>query len=1010
MSGSDLIIWGTGSTTGTPTASANDGTSAASVSGGNLIATASSTEYSGGGFTWPAPISLAGVVAGDTIHITFVPSAIPLTGTVMFTFYGGGMNLFRNVTWDSATMTVGSTSIASWVLTTADITSIAGGSFNVLYVEQGPATYTISDVRFLHTGVVAAPVVSAISNTTDATSPVITWTTDQLSSSQVYVQPPGGVASYLTTLSTALVTSHSVTITGLTPSSTYSYSVISTSSQGTTDSHIQNGIYNTLTTIALRTAPPVISNISLNAQANSAAIAWLTDEPSNAQIQYGLTTGYGSTTILHPGFRVDNHVIIKGLAPNTVYHFRILSSDSLGNNAVSADYTFTTTAPDAIPDIVVFDGTQTPTFSNYSGSTIAKVGTTIVATATSITESSINAPYLGSMTVPAVNTASLIFGDIVEVYISSDTAGVDGFFRCQTAIGSFDIDCNFSADYIPNTPILFSYSLWDTDVAGLLGAAWSSILVAIRAPAVFTVYDIRFRPSDLGSLAPTTQPAPRKIRGVKEAYPSNAVFYSPLIKNMPTAAYPNVRPNFYLNPIFGNIASTNGIPVNRRTAAQIEIDKVPWTHVYADDNIHYKGQLPYNKTYLIEGIQTIPALTGNDSHVLTLDTDHGWVYESWATIVDDQTAANTAATAYGIPSPTTIPLAVYVGRFNLNTYTMQSSNVTSADAAGATIHDKIMEVAEIEAALAIDPTGLTVDLGRALRFTFAQVSVLHTVWPANCNSNKSLSAAPSKNPIFGAFSNAGLSLPLGAWWLMDPAFPRTGFTPAEMVITNTLINYGAINFDNGGNFIGFIGSCEDGWDNHPTPNLTTIHLGNGRFIDPSSLAVSATSIEALQPIATTTTTTLAPTTTTTLAPTTPVPVVIAQFPSPLPQRSQSQAVFNTNADAFFGNLPTFVTQANSMAATINYIYSQIISMLNPTPVQATSVTSLTCSIGVHTLTLTQIGVLLKVGQSVKISDTSSANVMVGMITSFNPSTGIMVVNVLGSQGSSTVSSWTIASL
>ena len=74
---------------------------------------------------------------------------------------------------------------------------------------------------------ITPPVISAISSGTPSqTDATITWTTDEISDSQVQY---GTTTSYgsTTTLDSNLVTSHSVPLTALTPNTTYHYEVIS---------------------------------------------------------------------------------------------------------------------------------------------------------------------------------------------------------------------------------------------------------------------------------------------------------------------------------------------------------------------------------------------------------------------------------------------------------------------------------------------------------------------------------------------------------------------------------------------------------------------------------------------------------------------------------------------------------------------------------------------------------------------------------------------------------------
>lgn len=91
--------------------------------------------------------------------------------------------------------------------------------------------------------------------------------------------------------------------------------------------------------------PPVISSVQATAiTQDSATITWTTNEPADTQVEYGITTAYGSTTTLNSTLSTGHSQPLIGLAMNTLYHYRVLSKDASGNPSVSGDYTFTTPA------------------------------------------------------------------------------------------------------------------------------------------------------------------------------------------------------------------------------------------------------------------------------------------------------------------------------------------------------------------------------------------------------------------------------------------------------------------------------------------------------------------------------------------------------------------------------------------------------------------------------------------------------------------------------------------
>src|SRR3989338_4590446 len=93
------------------------------------------------------------------------------------------------------------------------------------------------------------------------------------------------------------------------------------------------------------TIPPIISDVqSTTITSNSATITWTTNEPSDSQIEYGLTTSYGSQTTSNSNLVTSHSQTITGLTASTLYHYRVKSRDISNNLAISGDFTFTTTA------------------------------------------------------------------------------------------------------------------------------------------------------------------------------------------------------------------------------------------------------------------------------------------------------------------------------------------------------------------------------------------------------------------------------------------------------------------------------------------------------------------------------------------------------------------------------------------------------------------------------------------------------------------------------------------
>ena len=135
----------------------------------------------------------------------------------------------------------------------------------------------------------------------------------------------------------------SVNITGLSPSTTYHYRILTYNGVGGT----RYGSDRTFTTLSA-SGPPVVATKPATNVANSSATLHGSLDPhgfiTNVYLQYGTTTSYGHTTPTRNqsgnAFR-DINANINGLSGHTTYHFRIVATNTAGTR-YGADRTFTT--------------------------------------------------------------------------------------------------------------------------------------------------------------------------------------------------------------------------------------------------------------------------------------------------------------------------------------------------------------------------------------------------------------------------------------------------------------------------------------------------------------------------------------------------------------------------------------------------------------------------------------------------------------------------------------------
>ena len=247
----------------------------------------------------------------------------------------------------------------------------------------------------------AGPVISGVSATeiTNA-SAKITWTLDRPSTGQVEY---GTTTSYgtLSALESSFdYTTHVQSLSGLSTGTTYHYRVKSSDQQGNQSvsgdfTFTTTGGSGTLTQAPTPTSIPtptkaptatltptinpltITSVNATNITQNGAKITWNLNRPATGQVEYGLTTSYGSLSKLEASFIYTNHAQqLSNLTPGKVYHYSVKSVDQQGNQAVSSDKTFTTTSQTLTltPTADSFVRNSSPT-TNYGKQTLVETDT-----------------------------------------------------------------------------------------------------------------------------------------------------------------------------------------------------------------------------------------------------------------------------------------------------------------------------------------------------------------------------------------------------------------------------------------------------------------------------------------------------------------------------------------------------------------------------------------------------------------------------------------------------------
>ena len=213
------------------------------------------------------------------------------------------------------------------------------------------ATGYSSTLTFTTTGAVSTPpVVSNIKvGSITNNSAVVTWSTDQPASSKVNY---GLTTAYnlSTPLDSALVTSHTATLIGLTPATTYNLNVVSINGTGNSATSVNYSFQTTGTA----PVPPVISAVNAtNVTSSSATITWTTDQPASSLVNFGTTASYGLSS-LNPALDTSHSVTLTSLLPNTTYNFDVVSANSSAQSVTSPNGTFKTLGVSGTPPVLSF--------------------------------------------------------------------------------------------------------------------------------------------------------------------------------------------------------------------------------------------------------------------------------------------------------------------------------------------------------------------------------------------------------------------------------------------------------------------------------------------------------------------------------------------------------------------------------------------------------------------------------------------------------------------------------
>ncbi|OGD34112.1 hypothetical protein A2988_01360 [Candidatus Azambacteria bacterium RIFCSPLOWO2_01_FULL_46_25] len=197
--------------------------------------------------------------------------------------------------------------------------------------------------------------------TTQAT---VTWTTDELADSTVYYSISPSTAYGSSKAAASMVTAHSITLTGLTPATTYNIRAKSVDpSANSAQADAASPGSNTAANFSFATASgPVISSVTtVTVAGSSATVVWNTNADSDSYVVYSTDSGLagaqttGTTTFVGGSGTYEHRVTLTGLTTNVKYYYKVRSADASSNMAEDdnggAYYTFSTTQDMTAPVI-----------------------------------------------------------------------------------------------------------------------------------------------------------------------------------------------------------------------------------------------------------------------------------------------------------------------------------------------------------------------------------------------------------------------------------------------------------------------------------------------------------------------------------------------------------------------------------------------------------------------------------------------------------------------------------
>ena len=249
---------------------------------------------------------------------------------------------------------------------------------------------------------------------------------------------------------------------------------------------------------------PVISAVAANSITTvGATITWTTDVASTSQVEYGISTSYGTLTTLNATLTAAHAVALTGLTTNTVYHYRVRSQNSSGVESIGGDMTFgTNSVGDTTPPTVSISApasgstlTGTVTVSANASDNVGVAGVQFMVDSVNVGSEVTSSPYATSWnTTTAANgshsltarardaAGNITVSAAVTVNVSNTSSASNTFQQRCAAAGvikcvGFDVATDITPFISPDGNNIIEASL-DTTISASGGGSLKFVIPA----------------------------------------------------------------------------------------------------------------------------------------------------------------------------------------------------------------------------------------------------------------------------------------------------------------------------------------------------------------------------------------------------------------------------------------------------------------------------------------------------------------------------------------------------